>query len=477
MNEKNQKFWRRDVDKNLSFFRNFPGGRTDPFTDHGDFDYSESDGDDPPPLTTAKTDFPGQPTTPSPFVFGAKLLDAKARFANRFKSNRRNFLNDIKEKTGSIKFVNTKRNRAKINEFKRRRPIPEEIEEYDDPEPRPTARSTLSKTFAHAPIPTRRPDTREKVTSSSPGAIDDTDPEPATTANPPKGILNQAIIENKRRIKAQILKQKKEISRAGIIPPPRKIILLNRKQALEAKNAQLEAKPKKEFKVIDAEELFDRLKEKNAPTTSTVTPTPSATETANKANVKLALDIPVEENISQETITESFTSTSTATTLAPILEQGPSLEAAFEAAEKDSSTNPDTTKKQSTKIPSSVENTPILISSTQNNQAISVQHKSLGDILAALPKEKLEKFKKYLLTLNKKEKKLISKTLQNNLEAARKLSTTTASPNIDNKDDAVIDLGILGSFQLEKSKRTIFKDEIIDNQIRKEKPSPVFRPQ
>merc|ERR1712150_227591 len=201
------------------------------------------------------------------------------------------------------------------------------------------------------------------------------------------------------------------------------------------------------------------------------------TETANKANVKLALDIPVEENISQEAITESFTSTSTATTLAPILEQGPSLEAAFEAAEKDSSTNPDTTKKQSTKIPSSVENTPILISSTQNKQEISVQHKSLGDILAALPKEKLEKFKKYLLTLNKKEKKLISKTLQNNLEAARKLSTTTTSPNTDNKDDAVIDLGILGSFQLEKSKRTIFKDEIIDNQIRTEKPSPVFRPQ
>ena len=97
--------------------------------------------------------------------------------------------------------------------------------------------------------------------------------------------------------------------------------------------------------------------------------------------------------------------------------------------------------------------------------------------MAALPKEKLEKFKQYLLTLNKRDKKLISNTLKKNFKAALKLSTTTANPKVEIDNDAVIDLGILGSFHLEKPKRTIFEDELLDNEIRTERPSPVFKPQ
>ena len=58
-----------------------------------------------------------------------------------------------------------------------------------------------------------------------------------------------------------------------------------------------------------------------------------------------------------------------------------------------------------------------------------------------------------------------------------KLPTTTANPKVEINNDAVIDLGILGSFHLEKPRRTIFEDELLDNEIRTERPSPVFKPQ
>jgi len=520
--------------------RDFPATRTNPFTDHNEFGTSENDGDDPPPLTTAKTDFPGQPTTPSPFVFGAKLARAKSRFANRFKLNRRKFLNDIKEKTGSIKFVNTKKNRARINDIPRRRPIQEEPEDYEDPEPRTTARNTLNTKFDPAPRPTRRPIPRRKFTETTTVFNDYTDPEPATTAHPPKGILNQAIAENKKRVKARILKQKTEITRAGIIPPPRKTILLNRKKALEAETAELEGKPRKEFKIIDAEELFDRLVEQNTPTTTTVKTTTSTTESAEILLQEHVIpnNVDYEQDVTQETSTTFSVPTTTATTLAPILENDSLADAEFvtintDTLEKGSghvlsttSTNhntftdePDytidnssntftielhndttaklispekqevtegqfhTTRKQTTQSPSLVTKSVVVDSSPEPSSSILPKQtnnaqKSLGEILADLPKEKLEKFKQYLLTLNKEDKKHISKTLQNNLEASRKFSSgTTQRPNIDENNDAVIDLGILGSFRLEKPKRTIFEDELFDNRIRTERPSPVFKPQ
>ena len=53
--------------------------------------------------------------------------------------------------------------------------------------------------------------------------------------------------------------------------------------------------------------------------------------------------------------------------------------------------------------------------------------------------------------------------LQSNLEAARNsITTTTASPYTGN--DAVIDLGILGTFRLEKPKRS--EDKLLNNQIK-----------
>ena len=141
------------------------------------------------------------------------------------------------------------------------------------------------------------------------------------------------------------------------------------------------------------------------------------------------------------------------------------------------------TIKQTTVAPSTLPESPTTAANAQKSKSFSQQkesisaHNSLGEILAALPKEKLEKFKQYLLTLDKKEKRLVSKALQNNLEAARKFSTTTESiPEVQNEEH-VIDLGILGSFRLEKSKQTIFEDEITDNQIKTERPSPVFKTQ
>ena len=116
----------------------------------------------------------------------------------------------------------------------------------------------------------------------------------------------------------------------------------------------------------------------------------------------------------------------------------------------------DPTSEAPEKIPSPV---PL----TQNESPQIDASKSLGEILAELPKEKLEKFKQYLLTLSKEDKKLVSKMLQSNLEAARNsITTTTASPYRSN--DAVIDLGILGTFRLEKPKRS--EDKLLNNQIK-----------
>ena len=201
------------VEKSLIFlFREIPATRTDPFAANNEFASTAFDEDDPPPLTTAKTDFPGQLTTPSPFEFGAKLAKAKSRFANRFKFNRNKFLNGIKEKTGSIKFVNTKRNRVRLNEeARRRRPVQQVSNDYDDPEPRTTTRATFDDNQDPAPRPTRRPIPKLEFTTQH--TTIGSDPEPSTTA---KGILNQAIAHNKKRIKAQILKQKKEITRSRI---------------------------------------------------------------------------------------------------------------------------------------------------------------------------------------------------------------------------------------------------------------------
>ena len=481
----------KNVEKSLIFlFRGFPATRTNPFEERPKFDATEFDEDDPPPLTTAKTDFPGQVTTPSPFEFGAKLAKAKSSFANRFKFNRRKFLNDIKEKTGSIKFVNTKRNRARLNEeARKRRPLIHQIpkepisNDYDDPEPRTTARSTFEKKHDPAPRPTRRP--IPKLEFTTPAANVDEDPEPATTA---KGILNQAIAHNKKRIKAQILKQKKEITRSGIVPPPR-TFLLNRKENAENLDQ------KKEFKIIDAEDLFDAFVEKNAPTTTTTTTTsttiaPTTTTTTESVEYldedSSSEHVNLEKDVAEESSTTFSSVSFTATTLKPILEKEPlvpeevilgnNIEGSGDVLPDTTSSNtnePNTNQNPSTELENtsiqtetSTSNTvtippldskepekiPTPVPLTQNKSSHIDASKSLGEILAELPKEKLEKFKQYLLTLNKEDKKLVSKMLQSNLEAARKsITTTTVSPSTNS--DAVIDLGILGSFRLEKPKR------------------------
>ena len=409
-------------------------------------------------------------------------------------------MNDIKEKTGSIKFVNTKRNRAKLNEqARKRRPVHQVSNDYDDPEPRTTARSTNNKKNDPAPRPTRRPIPKLEFTTQ-PANIED--PEPATTA---KGILNQAIAHNKKRIKAQILKQKKEITRSGIVPPPR-TFLLNRKKTEEANEANLDEK--KEFKIIDAEELFDRLVEKNAPTTTTTTtttsttiaPTTTTTEHVEYSDGDSALDYEnIEEDVAQVIITTLSSVSSEATTLKPILEkepvvpgqveyedneegsgdaspittsrntiepnthQNPSNEADKSSIQPETSTLNTVTLPPSDSTPEVLEKVPSPVPLTQNKSPQIDASKSLGQILAELPKEKLEKFKQYLLTLSKEDKKLVSKMLQSNLEAARKsVTTTTASPYTSS--DAVIDLGILGTFRLEKPKTN--DEQLSNNQIK-----------
>ena len=409
-------------------------------------------------------------------------------------------MNDIKEKTGSIKFVNTKRNRARLNEeARKRRPIIQTSNDYDDPEPRTTARTTTVRKDDPAPRPTRRPIPKLEFTTP-PTSIDE-DPVPATTA---KGILNQAIAHNKKRIKAQILKQKKEISRSGIVPPSR-TFLLNQKKTEEENEANLEEK--KEFKIIDAEELFDRLVEKNAPTTTTTTTTSTTiapittpdTENAEYEDEDIYTDYEnVEEDEVEELITTLSSISSKATTLNPILEKEPlGQEVEYEDNEEGSgdalpittsrsTTEPNKNQNPSNQVnnssnqletstsntvtippldPTSVapEKIPSPVPLTQNKSPQIDASKSLGEILAELPKEKLEKFKQYLLTLSKDDKKLVSKMLQSNLEAARNsITTTTASPYTSN--DAVIDLGILGTFRLEKPKRS--EDKLLNNQIK-----------
>lgn len=406
-------------------------------------------------------------------------------------------MNDIKEKTGSIKFVNTKRNRARLNEeARKRRPIIQTSNDYDDPEPRTTARTTTVKKDDPAPRPTRRP--IPKLEFTTPPASIDEDPEPATTA---KGILNQAIAHNKKRIKAQILKQKKEISRSGIVPPSR-TFLLNQKKTEEENEANLEKK--KEFKIIDAEELFDRLVEKNAPTTTTTTTstTIAPTTTHTTENAEYEDSYADYENVEQDEVEELITTlssiTSKATTLKPTLEKEPlGQQVEYEDNEEGSgdvlpiTTSKSTTEPNKNQNPSndvnnssnqsktSTSNTvtippldptseapekiPSPIPLTQNQSPQIDASKSLGEILAELPKEKLEKFKQYLLTLSKEDKKLVSKMLQSNLEAARNsITTTTASPY--SSSDAVIDLGILGTFRLEKPKRS--EDKLLNNQIK-----------
>ena len=469
------------VEKSLIFlFREIPATRTDPFAANNEFASTAFDEDDPPPLTTAKTDFPGQLTTPSPFEFGAKLAKAKSRFANRFKFNRNKFLNGIKEKTGSIKFVNTKRNRVRLNEeARRRRPVQQVSNDYDDPEPRTTARSTFDDKQDPAPRPTRRPIPKLEFTTQH--TTIGSDPEPSTTA---KGILNQAIAHNKKRIKAQILKQKKEITRSGIVPPPRNIILLNRKKTQEANDAA-KLDVKKEFKIIDAEDLFDRLVEKNSPTTTTTTTTtvaPTTTPTTENVDYLEANDnsdsIDLKQEVTEEESTTYSPSSSKATTLKPILEKEPLSKGDLENEDLEEGSGEGqpistsisnkvfTTKPDDTNLSTETSNTVTLSPSDHKPEMVEQipnpsplkqnidPTKSLGEILAELPKEKLEKFKQYLLTLNKEDKKLVSKMLQSNLEAARNsVIVTTASP--DTSNDAVIDLGILGSFRLEKPKTTL----------------------
>ena len=277
------------------------------------------------------------------------------------------------------------------------------------------------------------------------------------------------------------MKQKKEITRSGIIPPPRNIIVLNRKQVLEAKKAALEAKPKKEFKIIDAEELFDRLKEKHVQPTTTST---DGLESGVESEYELK-NLDDGRDIIEETRAHSIVSA--LATLAPAIKDENSGVNTESVEQGEHTSAPAALKTEDTSDEKGITNleTKINVSKTAPRPTpkdrtatplVGAQN-SLGDVLAALPKEKLEKFKQYLLTLNKRDKKLISNTLKKNFKAALKLPTTTANPKVEIDNDAVIDLGILGSFHLEKPRRTIFEDELLDNEIRTERPIPVFKPQ
>merc|ERR1739845_288160 len=239
-----------------------------------------------------------------------------------------------------------------------------------------------------------------------------------------------------------------------------------------------EVKPK-QLELVDTEELLNRLKSKS--TTEKVSTTVSTQATTQKTTAEISADgSSPQPGIVGGLSVKLSTPRAEVTTLSPTLEESITEAISHSTTSKKEPTittiNVKDDNRSSTKTPSSnTVNKDRKLSPTIETAINSGS--SLEEVLANLPKEKLEEFKKYLLTLDNEDKKLVSRKLKKNLENAKKFKTTTESASQVEDGEPVIDLGILGSFRLELPKRTVFEDELFDNQIRTERPSPVFRPQ